>query len=202
MIKRIFQKILLCISFLHSANTYASTSETLLLKEQTVVEFRVDQGQDRNFYPLEVLVLIRKKGELSLVKRSFEHPKFEVFSSHDNDLLKQPVWIASRKLMRRSEFRKLSSWNGPEKLTYCLAGCDSGKDYFFSKNGSFKSRFEYGNSTEDLKSVVSFGHLYQVGNFVWARPNKRNSQFFHDAVFIRDSDKSLCDFISCSAPFK
>ncbi|MBC3916683.1 hypothetical protein H8L32_04220 [Undibacterium sp. CY18W] len=202
MIKRNLQKILCCLLLLTNTKLFASTSETVLLKEHAVVEFRVDEGQDRNFYPLEVLVLIQEKGDLSLVKRSFEHPKFEVFSSRENELLKQVAWIASSKLIRAKEFRRLSRWNGQDKLIYCLASCDSGTDYVFAKDGSFKSTHEYGNSSEDLKPVVSFGHLYQVGNFVWARPNKNNPQFFHHAVFILGPDKSLCDFISCFASLK
>ncbi|MDP1978375.1 hypothetical protein [Undibacterium sp.] len=196
------QKILCCLLLLPNTKLFASTSESVLLKEHVVVEFRVDEGQDRNFYPLEVLVLIREKGDLSLVKRSFEHPKFEVFSSRENELLKQAVWIASSKLMRAKKFRRVSRWNGQDMLVYCLASCDSGTDYVFAKDGSFKSTFEYGNFSEDFKPVVSSGHLYQVGNFVWARPNISNPKFFHNAVFILGPDNSLCDFVSCSAPFK
>ena len=154
-------------------------------------------GGENRLFPAEVVAVLGQFGDKVLVKRLGEQPSFETRSRVENERAKAATWVPASLLREPKTFRKLASWRGETQFISCAASCDSGTDFVFSRDASFRAVYSAGNSSDSPKPVKWSGHLYRSGDLLWARPKRKNAQPEPDSVFHVRPDGTLCTPVEC-----
>lgn len=128
-----------------------------------------------DFTTSQVVDVLAKDGRRQLI-RSFGGGDLSAWTERDSRLVGTGV------------FAPMAAWKGQSVFRIYTADYDSGMEYRFARDGSFKASEDESGGSHSTWS----GHLYRYRQIVWARPAGRKAHFDPWNVFQLRSDGTIC----------